>query len=34
MDVRKSKFTIIPNRRNLKKYEYDTKKRTEYRNKL
>ena len=30
----KRKFTIIPNGRNLKKYEYDTKKRTEYRNKL
>lgn len=30
----KQKFTIIPNGRNLKKYEYDTKKRTEYRNKL
>lgn len=31
---RKHKFTVIPNGRNLKKYEYDTKKRTEYRNKL
>lgn len=30
----KRKFTIIPNGRNIKKYEYDTKKRTEYRNKL
>lgn len=30
----KHRFTIIPNGRNLKKYEYDTKKRTEYRNKL
>lgn len=30
----KRKFTIIPNGRNLKKYEYDPKKRTEYRNKL
>lgn len=28
------KFIIIPNGRNLKKYEYDPKKRTEYRNKL
>lgn len=27
-------FTIIPNGRNLNKYEYDTKKRNEYRNKL
>lgn len=30
----KRKFTIIPNGRNLKKYEYDSKKRIEYRNKL
>lgn len=30
----KRKFTIIPNGRNLKKYEYDTEKRIEYRNKL
>lgn len=30
----KRKFTIIPNGRHLKKYEYDPKKRTEYRNKL
>lgn len=30
----KRKFTIMPNGRNLKKYEYDPKKRTEYRNKL
>lgn len=28
------KFTIIPNGRDLKKYEYNTKKRSEYRNKL
>ena len=28
----KRKFTIIPNGRNLKKYEYDSKKRIEYRN--
>ena len=28
------KFTIIPNGRNLKKYEYNTEKRKEYRNKL